>query len=143
MKILSLFFLFLSLHILSGCCFFTEEGPAPETPPFRIPDSGKKEKMTISQLTDKMTDKLSISIVSRNLTGKNFRKVRIIPGKGETELLAITARKLAASGLIFFTDSPNALFFTTGMDENSWYISIESPFPKMLLLKEEIFFREP
>ena len=143
MKIFLLFLLAALFPMLSGCFFFTDEGPAPETPPFQIPVSGKNEKMTVSQLTDKMTDKLSIGIVSRNLAGKSFQKIKILPGKGETELLAITARKLAASGLIFFTDSPKALYFTTGMDENSWRISIESPFPKMLLLKEEISFREP
>ena len=136
------FILFSFILLLTGCSLFREQGPAPVTPPFTLPRSDGQKTLTPELLTEKMTDKLSMGIVTKNLAGLGIQSIPAASIKnGEMRLLAAAAVKLASTGLIHFTNSPRAPHFKSRLTPKGWQVTLETPFPKKILLQEEILFR--
>ena len=127
--------------LLTGCCLFKEDGPPPVTPPYTLPDSSP-EKITDSLLKEKMVDLLSMGMVTNGLAGRSIRKIQAHRGNREMELLASVAEKLAATGLITLSNSPKAPFFRSKITPESWQVTLEQPFPRIVLLRRAISLKK-
>lgn len=128
--------------VLAGCTLFRQEGPPPVTPPYRLPGSAGKQALTPELLQAKMVDMLSMGIVTNNLAGRRFQKIRNPEGDREKQLLSSVSEKLAATGLIQLSTSPRDPYFTSRISRKSWQVTLEETFPRRTLLKKEILFQE-